>query len=48
MQDDIKLALAIQNAKNCKFDVVAMQEVRRTGSGIVTLDDESLKGWQLI
>ena len=48
LQDDIKLATCIQTARDCKIDITAMQEVRRTGSGCMTFDDESLKNWQFI
>ena len=48
LQDDIKLTTCIQTARECKIDITAMQEVRRTGSGCMTFDDESLKNWQFI
>ena len=47
-QDDIKLATIVRTASDLGIDILAMQEVRRTSSGILTFEDESLKGWQFI
>ena len=30
------------------MDIISMQEVRRTGTGLTTFDDSSLKGWQFV
>ena len=35
-------------AKNLGFDILALQEVRHTSTGVLTFEDESLNGWQLI
>ena len=48
LQDDLKLATVVKSAGDLGIDVLAMQEVRRTGSGVFTFDDDSLKGWQLV
>ena len=32
----------------CGMDIISMQEVRRTGTGLTTFDDSSLKGWQFV
>ena len=48
LQDDIKLATVIKATSKSGIDVLAMQESRRTSSGIVTFKDESIKGWQLV
>ena len=48
LQDDMKLATAIKSAEHLGMDILAMQEVRRTSTGIFVFDDESVKGWQLI
>ena len=47
-QDDIKLATIVKTASDLGIDILAMQEVRCTSSGILTFEDESLKGWQFI
>ena len=43
-----KLATIVKTASDLGIDILAMQEVRRTSSGILTFEDESLKGWQFI
>jgi len=48
MHCDIKLAIAIKASEKLGIDILALQEVRRTGNGLLVCDDESLKGWQLI
>ena len=45
---DIKFSNTIQEAQNLKLDVLALQEVRRVGTGSIDLDSGSLKGWQFI
>ena len=47
LQDDIKLATVIKATSKLGIDVLAMQESRRTSSGTVTFEDESIKGWQM-
>ena len=47
-QDNIKLATIVKTASDLGIDILAMQEVRRTSYGILTFEDESLKGWQFI
>ena len=47
-QDDMKLAEIVKTASQLKLDVLAMQETRRTSSGMCTLVDKSINGWQLI
>ena len=47
-QDDIKLATIVKSASDLGIDILAMQEVRRTYYGVLTFEDESLKGWQFI
>ena len=46
LQEDIKLATIIKVTESLNIDVLALQEVRRTGSDCLEFDDESLKGWQ--
>ena len=48
LQDDIKLATCIQTAAEYGMDIISMQEVRGTGTGLTTFDDSSLKGWQFV
>ena len=48
LQDDIKLATSVKAAEDLGFDILALQEVRRTSNGVLTFDDESIKGWQLV
>ena len=48
LQDDIKLVTCIQTAAACGMDIISMQEVKRTGTGLTTFDDSSLKGWQFV
>ena len=49
LQDDMKLATVVKAAEKCKLDILALQEVRRNGrSNIITLEDESIKGWQIV
>ena len=45
---DIKLANSIQEAKKLNLDILALQEVRRCGSGTIGFDCESLLGWQFV
>ena len=47
-QDDIKLATIVKSASDLGIDILATQEVRRTSYGVLTFEDESLKGWQFI
>ena len=47
LQDKLKLTTTIQSARDLGFDILAMQEVRRTSIALVTFDDDSLEGWQL-
>ena len=47
-QDDMKLAEIVKTASQLKLDVLAMQETRRTSSGMCTLVDKSINGWQII
>ena len=47
-QDDMKLAEIVKTASQLKLDVLAMQETRRTNSGVYTLGDKSISGWQLV
>ena len=47
LQDDVKLATAIQAAEKNQIDILALQEVRRTGFESTTFDDDSIKGWQM-
>ena len=44
----MKLAEIVKTASQLKLDVLAMQETRRTSSGMCTLVDKSINGWQLI
>ena len=46
LQEDIKLATIIKVTESLNIDVLALQEVRRTGSDCLEFDDESLKGWK--
>ena len=48
LQDDLKLALIVKAARDLNIDILALQEVRRIGNGVLTFDDPSLRGWQLI
>ena len=48
LQDDIKLATVIKATSKLGIDILAIQESRRTSSGIVTFEDESIEGWQLV
>jgi exonuclease III len=48
LQDDIKLATIVKTSSSLGIDVLALQEVRRTSTGLMTFDDESLRGWQLV
>ena len=48
LQDDLKLALIVKAARDLQIDVLAMQEVRRTGAGVFIFDDDSLRGWKLV
>ena len=45
---DIKFANTIQEAKNLNLDVLALQEVRRNGTGSFELDSDGIKGWQFV
>ena len=45
---DIKFANTIQEAKKLNLDVLALQEVRRNGTGSMELDNEGVKGWQFV
>ena len=45
---DIKLANAVQEAKNLGIDVLALQEVRRRGDDEFTFDSEGIEGWQFV
>ena len=45
LQDELKVATAIQAAEKNQIDILALQEVRHTGCGCITFDDRSLKGW---
>ena len=48
LKEDMKLARVVKAAKKCNIDILALQEVRRNGrSGILTLEDESIRGWQI-
>ena len=47
LQDELKVATAIQAAEKNQIDILALQEVRHTGCGCITFDDRSLKGWQM-
>ena len=38
----------IKATSNLGIDVLAIQESRRTSSGLITFEDESIKGWQLV
>ena len=42
---DVKFASTIQEAKNLKLDILALQETRRPGSGQIELETEGLVGW---
>ena len=42
LQDDIKLATIVQTANSLNIDVLAMQEVRRTSTGLMVFDNNSL------
>ena len=44
----MKLAEIVKTASQLKLDVLAMQETRRTNSGVYTLGDKSISGWQLV
>ena len=46
LQDDIKLATVIKATSNLGIAVLAIQELRRTSSGLITSEDESIKGWR--
>lgn len=48
LQDDIKLATVIKTAEDLQLDILALQETRRPGFGLVCFEDESLKGWKLV
>ena len=48
LQDELKLATTVKAAQNLGFDVLALQEVRHLSTGVITFDDESLKGWQFV
>ena len=48
LQDDLKLAIIVKAAHDLNIDILAMQEVRRTGTGVFEFDDDSLMGWQLV
>ena len=48
LQEDIKLATAINNTQTLGIDILALQEVRRTSIGMVSFEDDSIKGWQLV
>ena len=44
----MKLVTVVKAAEKCSIDILALQEVRRKGrSGIITLTDESTRGWQI-
>ena len=45
---DVKLANSILEAKILPLDVLALQEVRRHGSGTVEFDSGDIKGWQFV
>ena len=45
---DIKFANAIQEAKNLNLDILALQEVRRNGTGCLELESEGIMGWQFV
>ena len=47
-QDDLKLALIVRTASRLGIDVLALQEVRRTGFGSIVFDDDSIQGWQFV
>ena len=47
MREDIKLAMVVKAAIAMKIDVLAVQEARRIGCGSITLEDQSMKGWNL-
>ena len=47
-QGDLKLVEVIKAASQLNLDVLAMQETRRISSGVITLKDDSINGWQLI
>ena len=44
----IKLANAVQEAKNLGIDVLALQEVRRRGDDEFTFDSKGIEGWQFV
>ena len=48
---DIKLANAVQEAKKLHLDILALQEVRRTGKGkplVFDSDSGEIEGWQFV
>ena len=45
---DVKLANSILEAKILHLDVLALQEVRRHGTGTVEFDSGDIKGWQFV
>ena len=47
-REDIKLAQVVKAASQLNIDVLAIQEARRIHHGHVTLEDDSLFGWQLV
>ena len=46
--DDIKLETEIKATNNLGTDILAIQESRRISSGLITLEDDLIKGWQLV
>ena len=45
---DVKLANSILEAKKLHLDVLALQEVRRHGTGTLEFDSGDIKGWQFV
>ena len=45
---DVKLANSILEAKILHLDALALQEVRRHGTGTVEFDSGDIKGWQFV
>ena len=45
---DVKFPNAIQEAKNLDLDILALQEVRRNGTGYLELESEGIEGWQFV
>ena len=48
LREDMKLAMVVKDAIYLNIDILAIQEVRRTSSGFIIFEDDSLKGWQWV